>query len=156
MLGGMQLQEKELNLVTAKEAGKALYVTAGMIHYWIRKGRLKRYQNPNGWNFLVDLDEARIASKWKENVLEANPDLITLDEAAEMLYLTRKAVNYHINQGRLKKYYVLGSDKHYLVHRDEVVELSYREPYYINENRNQKLREKALAQKKDKRGKFSR
>jgi predicted site-specific integrase-resolvase len=155
MLGEVQLQEKELNLVTAKEAGKALYVTTGMVQYWIRKGRLKRYQNPNGWNFLVDLDEARIASKWKKNVLEAHPDLITLDEAAEMLGLTRKAVNYHINLGRLEKYYVLGSDKHYLVHIDEVTELSYREPFYKNEERNQKLRERALTQKKDKRGKFS-
>jgi hypothetical protein len=154
MLGKVQLQ-KEVDLVTAKEAGKALYVTVGMVHYWIRKGRLKRYQNPNGWNFLVDLNEARLASKWLDRVLEVHPDLITLGEAADMLYLNRRALNYHINQGRLQKYYVLGNDKYYLVHRDEVTELFYRESFYKNEERNQKLRERALTQKKDSRGKFA-
>lgn len=149
------MQEKEVELVTAKEAGKALYVTVGMIHYWIRKGRLKKYKDPNGWNFLVDLDEARSASKWLNRVLENHPDLITLDEAAEMLYLNRRALNYHINQGRLQKYYVLGNNKYYLVHKDEVTKLFYRESFYKNEERNQKLRERALTQKKDSRGKFA-
>lgn len=147
--------QKEVKLVTPKEAAKTLFVTVGMVHYWIRKGRLKKYQNSNGWNFLVDLEEARFASKWKRNILNTNPDLITRGEAADMLFLSERSVSYHVSVGHLKKYYVLGDSKHYLLHRDEVTELFYREPFYKNEVRNEKLRQLALKQKKDSRGKFS-
>ena len=150
------MQEKELNLVTANEAAKALYVTRGMIHYWIRKGRVKKHKGSNDWNFLVDMEEARFASNWQKNILEANPDLITKEEAADLLLLSKRSVSYYVDTGRLKKYYVLCSDKYYLLHKDEVIELSYREPFYLNEERNEKLRKKALLQKKDKNGKFCR
>jgi hypothetical protein len=156
MLEGMQMQEKELNLVTANEAAKALYVTRGMVHYWIRKGRVKKHKGSNNWNFLVDMEEARFASRWQENIMEQHPDLITKEEAADLLLLSKRSVSYYVDTGRLNKYYVLGSDKYYLLSRDEVIELSYREPFYLNEVRNEKLRKKALLQKKDKNGKFCR
>jgi transposase len=70
-------------LVTPRQAAKELYVSIGMIGYWIRKGRLRKH--PTGSrNYLVDLDEARRASKW--NRMEGIPDnLITVSEAAEMI-----------------------------------------------------------------------
>lgn len=143
-----------MQLLTPKEVAKELFVTVGMIHYWIRKGRLKKHPTSNGYNYLVDLEEARFASNWKKNVAEANPDLITKKEAADMLFLTERSVSYHISVGHLKRYYVLGDNRHYLLHKDEVVELLYSEPYYKNEDRNEKLRQLALKQKKDKKGKF--
>jgi len=143
-----------MQLLTPKEVAKELFVTVGMVQYWIRKGRLKKYPTSNGYNYLVDLEEAKFASKWKENILKINPDLITRQEASEILFLTERSVSYHISVGHLKRYYVLGDDRHYLLNKNEVIELLYSEPYYKNKDRNEKLRQLALNQKKDRKGKF--
>jgi predicted site-specific integrase-resolvase len=112
-----------MNLVTPKEAAKASYVTLGMIAYWIRKGRVKKhYVLDSTWRYLVDLDEIKKASKGMEGMkADAPPNLITREEAAQLIWTSKGSIGYYVRMGYLKRYYVLGNRYHYLVDRDEVI-----------------------------------
>ena len=135
-------------LVTPRNAAKELFVTIGMIGYWIRKGRLQKH--PTGSrNYLVDLDEARRASKW--NRMEGIPEnLITISEASEMLGVVPREISYYANKGYIQKHYVLGNSLHYLVDVNEVLEQPERiAKMYGSEERKAYLREVASRQKRD-------
>ena len=135
-------------LVTPRQAAKELYVSIGMIGYWIRKGRLSKH--PTGSrNYLVDLDEARRASKW--NRMEGIPDnLITVNEAAEMIGVVPREISYYANEGYIWKHYVLGNSFHYLVDVNEVLEQPERiAKMYASEERKAYLREVANRRKRD-------
>lgn len=140
-------------LVTPKEAASRLYVTVGMIAYWIRKGRLTKHPT-SGRNYLVDLDEAERASKWRENLMAEMPDnLVTPTQAAEMLFVCTREISYYAKKGYIKKHYVLGNKKHYLVDVNEVLAQPDRiAEMYSAEERKDRLRKKAAEQMRDPRG----
>lgn len=114
-----------MNLVTRKEAAKAIYMSEGILSYWVRKGRLDKHEvSKSGRFYLVDLDQAKKLSKMtkRELLRESIPDnLISTKEAASLLHVTDKQITYYAKKGYIKKHYVLGNDKHYLVDRDEVL-----------------------------------
>lgn len=142
-------------LVTPREAASRLYVTTGMIGYWIKKGRLTKHPISEGSrNYLVDLDEAERASKWRDRVMSEMPEnLTTLNEAAELLVVCAREISYYANKGYIKKHYVLGNKKHYLVDVNEVMEQPERiRKMYASEERKENLRKIASEQKRDSRG----
>lgn len=112
-----------MNLVTTDEAAKAFYVTRGMISYWIKKGRIqKHYVLGSNWSYLVDLDEIETASKGMEGIKETVPEnLITREEAAKLIWVSKESIGYYVRMGYIKRHYVLGNKYHYLVDRDEVL-----------------------------------
>jgi len=140
-------------LVTSREAAKELYVSIGMIAYWIRKGRLTKHPT-TGKHYLVDLEEARRASQWtRTDGLPEN--LITLNQAAELLGVVPKMISYYANMGYIKKHYVLGNSKHYLVDVNEVLEQPERiAKMYASEERKAHLREIANRQKRDSKNRY--
>lgn len=145
-----------MQLVTPTEAAKAVFVTNGMISYWIRKDRVRKHYvvNGNKRNYLVDLDEVKQASKWKENLSKTLPEnLITRQEAAQLLWVGENEISYYARMGYITKHYVLGNKYHYLVDRDEVKAQVKLIPQRI-EARKPVLRAFALKQPKDKNGKF--
>lgn len=145
-----------MQLVTPTEAANAVFVTKGMISYWIRKNRVQKHYVPNGnkRNYLVDLDEVKQASKWKEALFETLPEnLITRQEAAELLWVGENEISYYARMGYITKHYVLGNKYHYLVDRDEVKAQADLIPQRLDA-RKPVLREFALKQPKDKNGKF--
>ena len=140
-------------LVTPREAAKELYVSIGMIAYWIRKGRLEKHPI-GGRNYLVDLDEARRASRW--NRMDGIPEnLITINEAAEMIGVVPREISYYANEGYIWKHYVLGNNYHYLVDVDEVLEQPERiRKMLSSEERRAHLREVAKRQKRDSKNRY--
>lgn len=145
-----------MNLVTPKEASLAVYVTTGMIAYWIRKGQVKKhYVLNNNRQYLVDLDEVRQAQQFSKVRFNSQPEknLVTPKEAAEYLWVGIAEIRYYARKGYIKKHYVLGNDYHYLVDLDEIkaqpVEMKKR-----MEGRKPVLRQYALNHPKDQRGLF--
>jgi DNA-binding transcriptional MerR regulator len=144
-----------MNLVTPNEAARSVFVTRGMIAYWVRRGSVKKhYSFTNQYNYLVDLDEVVLASKGRSGVINMQPDnLITRQEAADLLWVTAQEITYYVSKGYIKKHYVLGNDYNYLIDKDEVLA----QPRLIGERlegRKPRLREIALTRKKDRRGWF--
>jgi hypothetical protein len=144
-----------MRLITPMEASQAVYVTRGMIHYWVRKGRVqKHYTEGNSYNYLVDLDEVIKAQNWKEELMKTFPkDLITRNQAADLLWVSASEISYYARKGYIQKYYVLGNSKNYLVSESEVRQQPKLIPLRV-EARNPILRQHALNQPKDSRGKF--
>ncbi len=145
-----------MNLVTPKEASLAVYVTTGMIAYWIRKGQVKKhYVLNNNRQYLVDLDEVRHAQQFSKVRFNSQPEnnLVTPKEAAEYLWLSIGEIRYYVRKGYIKRHYVLGNDYNYLVDLDEVkaqpVETKKR-----MEGRKPVLRQYALNHPKDQQGLF--
>lgn len=145
-----------MKLVTPTEAASTVYVTRGMIAYWIRKGRLKKHpiQN-NKRRYLVDLDEVRQAQEFSRVRFNSQPEnnLVTPKEAAEYLWVGIAEIRYYARMGYIKKHYVLGNDYHYLVDLDEVKAQPFEMKKRI-ESRKPILREYALNHPKDDRGWF--
>ena len=136
-------------LVTPREAASRLFVTTGMIGYWIRKGRLTKHPI-GGRNYLVDLDEAERASKWREYLDE---NLVTPNEAADMIGVGVRQISYYAKMGYVKKHYVLGNSKHYMVDKNEVLEQPRRIAEMLaSEERKARLRKIAANQPRDSRG----
>ena len=145
-----------MQLVTPTEAANAVFVTKGMISYWIRKDRVRKHyvENGNKRNYLVDLGEVKQASKWKDTLMDTLPEnLITRQEAAALLWVGENEISYYARMGYITKHYVLGNKYHYLVDRDEVQAQVKLIPQRV-EARKPVLREYALKQPKDKRGRF--
>jgi DNA-binding transcriptional MerR regulator len=142
-------------LVTPKQAASSVFVTRSMIVYWVKKGLVKKhYTEGNNYNYLVDLDEVELASKGRAGLIDSQPkNLITRQEAADLLWVSEQEISYYATKGYIKRHYVLGNSHHYLVDRDEVLA----QPKLIDkrvESRKPRLRELALNRKKDRRGWF--
>lgn len=123
------------DLVTRAAAAKALYVTEGMISYWIRKGRAKKYYLEGSTRYyLVSMAEMRYAADWQQNELDrfASEELdaqnryVTRSEAAKLLYVEEPQISYYCKRGYLSKHYVLGSGRTYMLLLDEVLQLPLR------------------------------
>lgn len=148
-----------MQLVTSKQAAKSVFVTRAMISYWVKKGRIKKYPiDGMTRNYLVDLDEVKLAGNWKEDLVESlseDKDLITRNEAARILGVEETVISYYARKGYINKHYVFGNDYHYLVSRAEIVS-QIEETQKRIENHAQQLREHYLAnpQMKDRHGKF--
>ena len=147
----------DMNLVTRKEAAKAIYMSEGIIAYWIKRDRLKKHPLPNNKrNYLVDLDVAKeLAQLSKRQLLMRDTDsnLITTKQAAKLIYVTDRQICYYAGMGYIKKHYVLGNDRHYLVDRDEVLAQVDLIPERLRHRDNiDALREKASKMKRDSRG----
>lgn len=146
-----------MNLVTPKQASLAVYVTTGMIAYWIKKGQVKKHYVLNSnWKYLVDLDEVRAAQDFSRTRFDSQPDknLVTPKEAADYLWVGIAEIRYYARMGYIKKHYVFGNDYHYLVDLDEIKAQPEQMKQRI-ESRKPVLREHALRHPKDERGWFT-
>lgn len=147
----------DMNLVTRKEAAKAIYMSEGIIAYWIRLGRLKTYPVPgSSRKHLIDLDQTKeLAQRNKRDILmkDVPSNLISTKEAGRLIYVTDRQICYYAGRGYIKKHYVLGNDRHYLVERDEVLAQIDLIPVRLRHRDNiEVLREKATKMKRDARG----
>lgn len=140
-------------LVTPREAASELFVTYGMIGYWIRKGRLAKHPTV-GKHYLVDLDEARRAANWNP-LREVPSNLITVNEAADMIGVVPRQISYYTKMGYVKKHYVLGNSFRYLVDAEEVLAQPERiRKMLSSDERKAHLREVASRQKRDSRNRY--
>lgn len=144
-----------MNLITSKEAANTVFVTVGMISYWIRKGYLqKHYTGSSTYNYLVDLDEVlSIVQTSKDRLKSKHEGLISPKHAAEILWVGVAEIRYYVRKGYLKKHYVLGNNYNYLVEESEV----RKQPLLIGQrvdSRIPKLKEHASNQRRDRRGWF--
>ena len=72
-----------------------------------------------------------------------------------MLGVVPKMISYYANMGYIKKHYVLGNSKHYLVDVNEVLEQPERiAKMYASEERKAHLREIANRQKRDSKNRY--
>lgn len=148
---------QEQKLVTPREAASQLYVTTGMIGYWISKGRLqKHYLEGSTRHYLVDLEEAKRASNWRNiRYSELPENLVTPNEAADAIGVDPREISYYTKMGYVQKHYVLGNNHHYLVDINEVLEQPERiAKMYRSEERKAHLRMIAKTQPRDKSGRL--
>jgi len=114
-----------MKLVTRKEAAKTIYMSEGVLSYWMRNGRLTKHPIPGkSRQYLVDLDEVKsLVGRSKRELLmkDISPDLITVNQAADLIYVTTRQISYYISMGYIKQHYVLGNKRNYLVSREEVL-----------------------------------
>lgn len=146
-----------MNLVTRKEAAKAIYMSEGILTYWIRLGRLDTHPVAgSSRKHLVDLDQAiELSQKTKRAILrkDISNNLISTQEAGRLIYVTDRQICYYANRGYINKHYVLGNDRHYLVDRDEVLAQVDLIPDRLRHRNNiDALRERATKMKRDSRG----
>jgi excisionase family DNA binding protein len=142
-------------LLTPKQAADLRQVSVATIHYWVKTGKLKPHRQ--GRNLLLsqtELESLKTPNKVPQPTEEHRAQgLITRAEAAQLLWVTERQISYYTKMGYVKRHYVLGNKKHYLVKETEVraqVELI---PQRI-EARKPILRAYALNQPKDARGWF--
>ena len=146
-----------MELVTRKEAAKTIYMSEGILAYWIRLGRLKTYPVAgSSRKHLVDLAQVQeLARRNKRDILmkDTPNNLISTKEAGRLLYVTDRQICYYAGRGYIKKHYVLGNDRHYLVDKDEVLAQIDLIPDRLRHRDNiEVLREKASMMKRDARG----
>lgn len=146
-----------MNLVTRKEAAKAIYMSEGIIAYWVRLGRLKTYPiASSSRKHLVNLDEAKeLSRKTKRAILRSDipSNLISTQEAGALIYVTDRQICYYASKGYIKKHYVLGNDRHYLVDKNEVLAQVDLIPDRLRHRGNiEDLRKRATKMKRDSRG----
>ena len=126
-----------------KEAAKNTYVTSAMIYYWVRNGRLKKYQVDGlSRNYHVDLDEVIRVSKTDRFSERPAGNLISRKEAADLIWVGDRMICYYVKMGYITAHYVFGNDKHYLVDRDEVLA----QPKLIQERMRHTARLKELSE----------
>jgi len=112
-----------VNLVTMKEAAKAVFVTPEMICYWIRKGHVVKHSVPGRKrSYLVDLDEVKAAQAYSKVRFRSRADegMVTRAEAAEILWVSVGEISHYIRRGYLTRHYVLGNNYNYLLSLEEV------------------------------------
>jgi predicted site-specific integrase-resolvase len=112
-----------MELMTIKQAAKAIYVTPGVIQNWASKSRIQKYPFPNQpHRYLVSLDEVKRALKSTRLTDKTTETLITLTQAAQLLGVSPRAVSYYVKMGYVKAHYVFeNNNKHYLVDKSEVL-----------------------------------
>lgn len=146
----------DMELVTMAQAAEIIHCTSGAILHHVQKGRIKKH--PMGplykKRYLVDLEEVMetMTQSWMERDRDlTNPRMMTTKEMGAYLHITPDAIRHYANNGYITKHYLPGSDKHYLVDKDEVLEhvktleQRYRESLKSPE-RSQRLREHAKSQ----------
>lgn len=109
--------------MTMSEAAKILYVTPGMIQYWVEQSRIAKYPDPKRPSrYLVDLEEARRASRTNKFNDKTNDKLVTPTEAAALIGVGTRSISYYVQMGYLTPHYVFeNNNKHYLVEREQVL-----------------------------------
>lgn len=142
------------DLIFPQEAAKKFYVSPSMIYYWIKKGRIKKYYLEKPVNFQpykVSISEIEATKgDWKDHVAQQNPNLMSRKDAAELIGVSPNQITYYAKMGYLKRYYLLGNDKHYLVDREEVLQQPARVlAMYRSEKRREHLRQIAKAAPRD-------
>lgn len=146
-----------MNLVTIKEAAKAVYVTKEMVGYWIRKGHVVKHSVPNmKRRYLVDLDEVKAAQAYSKVRFKSRPEdgFITRLEAAKLLWVSVGEISHYIREGYLTRHYVLGNDYNYMLSLEEVKAVPER-IYERMENRKPLLRDLALKAPRTSDGEFA-
>jgi excisionase family DNA binding protein len=145
-----------MELVTMAQAAEIMHCTPGAILHHVQKGRIQKHSMGPLYKkrFLVDLEEVikTMTQSWMERDRDlSNPKLMTTKEMGEYLRITPDAVRHYVHKGYITRHYLPGSDKYYLVDKDEVVahvktlEDRYRESLKSPE-RSQRLREHAKSQ----------
>lgn len=146
-----------MNLVTPKEAAKAVFVTREMIAYWVKKGHVTKHPIAgHKRNYLVDLDEVKHAQAYSKVRFKSRKEdgLITRAEAAQLLWVSVGEISHYIREGYLTKHYVVGNDYNYLLKLEEVESVPDR-IFERMEGRKPRLRELGLSAHKDAQGRFA-
>ena len=146
-----------MNLVTMKEAAKAVFVTPEMICYWIRKGHVVKHSVPGKKrSYLVDLDEVKAAQAYSKVRFRSRADegMVTRAEAAEILWVSVGEISHYIRRGYLTRHYVLGNNYNYLLSLEEVKAVPTAILEHM-ESRKPILRELAFSYPRDSQGNFS-
>lgn len=115
-----------MELVTRNEAAKRQFITPNLITHWVRIGRVNTYpltEETKGYNrkYLVNMDEIVLAHKlhdWGKAKL-SNPKLISPAEAAEELNLSKGTVFSWISKYNIKKHYLPGHERFFLIDLEE-------------------------------------
>jgi len=142
-------------LLTPKQSAELKQVSVATIHYWVKTGKLKPHRQ--GRNLL--LSQAELESLATPNKVPQPTEehralgLITRAEAARLLWVTERQISYYTKMGYVKRHYVFGNKKHYLVKAEEVKAQVQLIPQRI-EARKPILRAYAMKQPKDARGWF--
>lgn len=146
------------------QASEIVHCTPGAILHHVQKGRIKKH--PMGplykKRYLVDLEEVMetMGQSWMERDRDlSHPNLMTTKEMGAYLHVTPDAVRHYVHKGYVSRHYLPGSDKYYLVDRDEVVAhvKSSTERYQKSlksPERSDKLRQHANSQPRQNGGKF--
>lgn len=129
-----------MRLVTVKQASAELYVSTGLVQYWIRNGRAKKYPYPltpgsakvkkrteSNWRYLLDIEELQ---KLLRNGAEAELKLLNNDkrllrplEVAKILDVNIERVYSWSRRFNLKRYYPPNAGKHeYFIDGDELAD----------------------------------
>jgi predicted site-specific integrase-resolvase len=147
-------------LMSMKNASIEADVSYSMITYWVGKGHIQKFKK-EGFvrQFYVDVDDV-LAVKGKDKfqlILAEQPDnLITPEEASELLWVVPRMISYYVKKGYVKAHYVFGNDHHYLVDREEIkaqarlIEFRTRHQHRLDE-----LREQERNMKKDSQGRWT-
>jgi excisionase family DNA binding protein len=99
-------------LITVKEAAQLLGIQIAAVQFAIRKGRLHRIMDVNGYNVKLDYDEvAKYAdSRYSRSESRFNGSLLfdkergfySVKECAKILCVTKQRLYLIIRQGRIK------------------------------------------------------
>ncbi len=129
-----------MRLVTVRQACNELFISYGLVQYWVRTGRLQKHmytltpgsakvkkRTVSHYRYLVDIDEAR---KLLRNEAEAELKLLNSDkrllrprEVAKILDVTIERVHAWAKRFNLKKYYPENVGKHeYFIDGDELAD----------------------------------
>ena len=127
-----------MRLVTAPQAARELYISTGLLHYWIRTGRLQKYPYPlaastvkvrkktvSHRRFMVDIDQVRLLRRADAEdqikLLNSDKRLLRPQEVAKIVGVTVQRVYQWVARYELTKYKT-GSDTCYLVDGDELAD----------------------------------
>jgi hypothetical protein len=129
-----------MRLVTVSQACSELFVSVGLVQYWVRTGRLQKHtytltpgsakvkkRTVSHYRYLVDIDEAR---KLLRNGAEAELKLLNSDkrllrprEVATILDVTIERVHGWAKRFNLRKYYpIAGVRGEYFLDGDELAD----------------------------------
>ena len=128
-----------MRLMTVKQAASELFVSTGLVHYWIRTGRAQKHvykltpgsakvkkRTESTWRFMVDLDELRaIQRKSAEaelKLLNSDKRLLRPREISQILDVRHDRVHSWAKRYNLKKYYIPGNSVEYFLDGDELAD----------------------------------
>lgn len=127
-----------MRLVTAPQAARELYISIGLIHYWIRTGRVQKYpyelapltakiqkKTVSHRRFMVDIDQVRklrrADAEEQIKLLNSDKRLLRPQEVSKIVGRSVHCVYQWVDRYQLKKYKT-GSDTCYLIDGDELAD----------------------------------
>lgn len=101
-----------------------------LLHY-VRLGRITAHPRGGHYKklFFVDVDEARevLNKPFLHHLIKDLPEnMVTCKEAAKRLKLSESTIKNYLKKGYIKKHYIEGSDKYFVVDMNELTSNSAR------------------------------